>query len=275
MFMRHTDLNLDERWRGYYIVTITTHPVLREGIPMAREAALKEAVEKTFLTVLKETFGENLISVMIYGSYVSIDFVPGVSDINILVLLEKSDSSQIRALGQKAHRMMRKYRITPLILTRAEFRNSSDVFPMEYMDIADKNWVLFGDDETRSLSLKKRNLRHQLEERLRGSVASLRQIFMASRGNKRLLRHNMKILYGPLKAICKGLLRLQGAKEIPTEGQNIIDKVARSYKVDCEPLQHLRRLRGGEKRDAFQLSGDVLLTLQKLISVVDQMKVRN
>jgi predicted nucleotidyltransferase len=242
---------------------------------MTRKSALKEAVEKTFLAALQDAFGDNLVSVMIYGSYVGTDFVPGVSDVNILVLLEKSESRQAAALGAMAHRIMRKYRITPLILTRAEFRNSADVFPMEYLDIADKNWVLFGVDETKELSLKKKNLRHQLEERLRGSVASLRQVLVASRGRKRVLRVNMKMLFGSLKAIFKGLLRLKGLKEIPTEGQSIIDGVEESFSIPGDPFGRLLRFRSGERYDVEQLAGDVLRALQELITAVDGMKIRD
>jgi predicted nucleotidyltransferase len=236
-----------------------------------KQDALRKGVETSFLNALRDCFGDNLVSVMIYGSYVGADFVPRVSDVNILVLLEKSDAGQIRKLGARAHRAMRKYRITPLILTRTEFRNSADVFPMEYMDIAERNRVLFGEDETKSLALKKKNLRHQLEERLRGSVASLRQVLVASRGRKRILRHNLKILYGSLKAVFKGLLRMRGIGEIPADGREVIEKVAATFSIKGEPFQHLRELRWGGKQDTSQPAEEVLASLQELVSLIDKM----
>jgi predicted nucleotidyltransferase len=145
-----------------------------------KESAIKEAVEQSFIQLLKDNFGENLLSVILYGSYVSGDFVHGVSDVNVLVIIDRANSDQFRDLGKRAHKLMRKYKITPLILTRTDFNSSADVFPMEYADIRDRNRVLFGEDETKSLALEKKNLRHQLEERLRGSVASLRQLIIAS-----------------------------------------------------------------------------------------------
>jgi predicted nucleotidyltransferase len=236
-----------------------------------RQEVLKRGVETSFLGVLRECFGDNLVSVMIYGSYAGTDFVPRVSDVNILVLLEKPDASQVMALGVRAHRVMRRFRITPLILTRTEFRNSADVFPMEYKDIAERNRVLFGEDETKSLTLKKNNLRHQLEERLRGSVASLRQVLVASRGRKRILRHDVKVLYGSLKAIFKGLLRLRGVTEIPADGREVIAHLAATFSVKEEPFLRLHELRRGGKQNIIQAAEKVLAALQELVSLTDKM----
>ena len=238
---------------------------------MRKKETFQAGVETSFLDALRECFGDNLVSVMLYGSYVSDDFVPRVSDVNVLVLLDHSDPGQIRQLGARARRLIRRFRITPLILTRSEFGNSADVFPMEYMDIAERNRVLFGEDETRSLALEKKNLRHQLEERLRGSVAFLRQVLVASRGRKRVLRHNLKILYGSLKAIFKGLLRMRGVTEIPADGSTLLEQLASSFNVQVDPFQHLRVLRRGGKQDTTRLADEVLAALQELVSLIDRM----
>jgi predicted nucleotidyltransferase len=224
-----------------------------------KESAIKEAVEQSFIQLLKDNFGENLLSVILYGSYVSGDFVHGVSDVNVLVIIDRANSDQFRDLGKRAHKLMRKYKITPLILTRTDFNSSADVFPMEYADIRDRNRVLFGEDETKSLALEKKNLRHQLEERLRGSVASLRQLIIASKGRRKVLTNNLKFLFGSLKALFRGLLRLKEIKNIPTEGEKIVD---------------LLRLRGGGKLDVEALAGDVLDSLQELIGKIDKMEFK-
>jgi predicted nucleotidyltransferase len=240
---------------------------------MSRETSLREAVEHDFLTQLKETFGNNLVSVMLYGSYVSGDFVPGVSDINVLVLLDHPDTEHITSLGKTASRLMRKYNITPLMLTKNEFVNSADVFPMEYADIKERNRVVFGSDETASLVLQRQNLRHQLEEMLRGSVAVLRQTLIASRSRKRVLAAKLKIQYGTLKALCRALLNLKGLKDIPTDWAAVIDTVSDSFAVDASPLKRLLELRRGTKMDVHLLAAQTLSTLEKLIGIVDGMEI--
>ena len=257
----------------FYLCCIKPKNEERSG--MSKESALREAVEHNFLAQLRETFGGNLLSVMLYGSYVSGDFVPGVSDVNVLVILDHSDSDSITVLGKRASRMMRRYNITPLILTQSEFINSADVFPMEYADIGERNRVLSGNDETAALTLEKNNLRHQLEERLRGSVASLRQVLIASKGRKRVLSANLKIHYGTLKALCRGLLSLKGVKGIPTEGAAIIDEVSKSFDIDADVLKRLLQLRTGAKMDVWELASQTLATLENLIGIVDSMQMHN
>jgi predicted nucleotidyltransferase len=228
-------------------------------------------VEQSYLSNLNEVFGSNLLSVMLYGSYVSGDFVPGVSDVNVLVILDHSDTNSVMQLGRNTSRMMRKYNITPLILTKNEFVNSADVFPMEYADIKRRNKVLSGSDETSSLVLEIDNLRHQLEERLRGSAASLRQMLIAARGRKRVLKANLRAVYGTLKAVCRGLLTLKGVDEIPSEWPAIIDELSKSYSMETAALMGLHELRKGVKMDAHDIATQTLSTLEKLILTVDSM----
>jgi hypothetical protein len=183
---------------------------------------------------------------------------------------------QIKSLGdRKNHNLMRKYRITPLILTRTEFINSADVFPMEYTDIRDRSKVLFGEDETKSLSLKQGNLRHQLEERLRGSVAFLRQAAIASRGRRRVLENNLKRFFGSLKALFRGLLLLKGMKEIPYQSSEIVDEISQAYGVSAEPLHKLLQLRSGQRMDVHDVAKEVLACLEDLISQIDAMKFKD
>jgi predicted nucleotidyltransferase len=159
---------------------------------MAGGKTIYAVIENTFLEMLKTIFGKNLVMASIYGSSVSGNFVEGVSDVNILILLDKPDAGQLETFGRDVYRTMRRYKITPLILSKTEFMNSADVFPMEYLDIMDRKKILFGEDITEQLSLSLKNLRHQLEDRLRGAVASLRQAVVASRGKERILRKWLK-----------------------------------------------------------------------------------
>jgi predicted nucleotidyltransferase len=232
----------------------------------------KPAIEQTYTDQLRQVFGDNLLSVMLYGSYVSGSYVRGVSDINILVILEASDPAQLDVLGTKTHRLMRRHRITPLIMTRAQFRNSADVFPMEYADISERNRVLFGEDETGSLNLEKGNLRHQLEERLRGVMSSLRQIIIASRGRKRILGNNLKMLVGSLNALFRGLLRLKGIEDIPNEVDGIVEEMSRIFGMPASPFQKLLRLRRGERSEVNTLAREMLTALEELIGIVDGME---
>jgi hypothetical protein len=238
-----------------------------------RQETLKKIVEESFLQTIEGTFGNNLASVMLYGSYVGAHFVAGVSDVNILVLLNEPRPDQIEQLGVRGHRLMRKYRITPLILTKSEFINSADVFPMEYMDVKERNRVLFGSYDTKNLQLSLKNLRHQLEERLRGNLASLRQLITASRGRSRTIRTYLKNWYGSLGALFRALLRVKEISPLPVESEEVIDKVQRVFDVDTESFKKVLLLRRGEKVEARKLLFGLVSSLESLISKVDTLRL--
>jgi len=166
---------------------------------------------------------------------------------------------------------MRKYKITPLILSKTEFVNSADVFPMEYLDMMDRNKILFGKDITAKLTLSLKNLRHQVEDRLRGAVASLRQAVVASRGKERILRKWLKNWYGSMGALFRGVLRLKGVKKIPVDAEEAVRMIQKELKIDIDPFLRLIALRRGEKLHTGELLGDLLSSLRNLIAAVDTM----
>lgn len=240
-------------------------------MPSAAER-LKHAVEVDFLAKLTETFGERLDSLVLYGSYVEGNFHPGVSDVNVLVLLSEPDPDALGRLAKSAGRMMRKRRITPLILTSGEFTRSSDVFPMEYLDIAARHSVLHGEDPTATLAVDRRNLRHQLEHQMRGNLISLRQLVLAARGRRRLLGRELKRWYGPVAAVFRGLLRLKGVDPVPTAPDALISAVNEAFGLESGPFVELVAYRNGESADPVRLAEALLLRLADLVETVDRME---
>jgi predicted nucleotidyltransferase len=233
---------------------------------------LKNAVEVDFLAKLKETFGERLDAVVLYGSYVQGSFEVGVSDVNVLVLLAEPDPDAVARLSKSAGKLMQKHHITPLLMSSREFARSSDVFPMEYLDITERHRSLHGEDPTAALDIDRRNLRHQLEHQMRGSLISLRQLVLAARGRKRPLGKELKRWYGPVAAVFRGLLRLKDAESVPTEPDALIMKVNEVLGLEPGPFSRLVAYRNGASEDPERLAADLLERLAELVYAVDRME---
>lgn len=231
-----------------------------------------QAVEKDFLQIVTDVFQDNLKSVMLYGSYAGTRFVPGVSDVNVLVIVEEVVPEELAALSSRAYRLINKHRITPLILSQAEFLRSADVFPMEYLDIASRNRLLFGSDISATLEFSNRNLRHQVEHQLRGSLISLRQLVVAARGRKSVLRRDLPRWYGSVGAVMRGLLRLHGSTNVPENPADVMSTVNSTLGFEPGPFLQLLELREGGKVDSVELSLALLDRLCALVELVDTME---
>ncbi len=230
-------------------------------------------IEQGILDLFRRVYGEDLSSIVVYGSYVAGNFRHKSSDINLLILLQNCSPDSLERLGREGKGFLKKHKVTPLILTTAEFAASADVFPMEYMDIIARHKVLFGADPTEHVQFSHRNLRHELEHQLRGALISLRQLVLAARGRKRLLAAELKSWTGSMAAIFRGLLRLRGVEEVPTEYSELIEQVNTVYELQSGPFLSLLRLREGSGGDPVQLVSELLPRLEHLIAVIDALEV--
>lgn len=223
-----------------------------------------------FLPLVRDVFGERLVSVILYGSAADGSYRPGVSDVNILILLDEPQPALLEQLARRGRRKMKKYRITPMVISEQEYRNGADVFPMEYLDIRDRHLTLYGEDLTEALTFDDAHLRHQLEGQLRGALFSLRQLILSARGRRRLLARELPRWYGGLQALFKGLHTLVAPGEPPRRGEEALSILAGELSFDPEPFRQLIALRRGDKVEPVALSRRLLLELANLVHGVDR-----
>lgn len=235
------------------------------------------SIKEEFIPALQRFFGDGLASVMLYGSAVGTEYNPGSSDINLLCLIEKPSPEAIMALGKNKARFIRKKRISLQIQTVGEFLSSSDVFPMEYLDLAARRQPLFGKDYAAEVTVDPSHLRHQAEERLRGSVNALRQALLASGGSKKRLKRVLIEWFGAQTALLRSLIRLKGEEHIPFGAAALATAVADAYGIDGSPFRELSALRDGEEHapDAAETAFKVLLALTSLSDIVDRLETGN
>src|SRR5438128_9427090 len=96
------------------------------------------------VTQLKSAFGSDLSSVVLYGSAAGGDHNPRRSDQNVLVIVKQVPMAAAKAIAATARACSEAGKPAPLVFTEREWRRSSDVFPMEYADILERNRVLHG-----------------------------------------------------------------------------------------------------------------------------------
>jgi predicted nucleotidyltransferase len=131
---------------------------------------LEELVER-----LQKAHPGRLVSVILYGSAAAGDHHEKFSDLNVLCVLNEvtpqalDDSEPIfkwwRGRGNPS----------PLLMSEEEVRTSTDCFPIEFHDMAERRRVLFGKDVIEDLAIDKVFYRAQIEQELRAKLLRLRQ----------------------------------------------------------------------------------------------------
>lgn len=150
---------------------------------MVPEDKISEFVKRT-----REAGGSNIQAIILFGSAVSGDFHPKLSDLNLFWVLHDNSFASLQALAPVARWWDRQKQPAALCMTRHELERSTDVFAIELLDMVEHHRVLFGEDVLRGLRISTHLHRVQIEYELREKLILLRQqLLLAAESDSRLL----------------------------------------------------------------------------------------
>jgi hypothetical protein len=115
---------------------------------------------------------------VLYGSAARGDWVPGKSDVNVLLLVSDASPASLRRLTPAVTEWHTQGFVPPLIMGREEWTRSADVFPIEITDMRLAHRVLCGIDPLTGMVVDPADLREAVEKELRGKLVRLRQAYV-------------------------------------------------------------------------------------------------
>lgn len=192
---------------------------------------------------LNEALGERLRSVVLHGSVARGEPVEEVSDVNLLVLVDRVDADVLRRLAPEARRWRESGRSLPLVLTWDEWAAASDAFAIETSDMLDAREVLHGPDPLADVTIRDRDLRLQAERELRGKLIHLREGTLAAADRPEELGRLLLTALPSVATYLRAALRLDG-QAAPRSTPEVLEKGAALVGADPEPLVRLWSLRG-------------------------------
>ena len=222
---------------------------------------------------LAKAYGNNLRSVVLYGSAAAGEHIAKRSDYNVLVIVGALGIEQLRAASAVARAWSESGNPAPLTMTEAEWRRSADVFPMEYADILERHRVLHGTPPFDGVTVSPRHLRLELEQQAMGKLLHLRQGVLASGGNAKLQLELLESSLSTFMIMFRAVLRLHG--ESPsTDYEALSNAVASRVGFDAEPFARVaRHVRGSEKlgtKDVPQVLGGYVAGVEQLVVYLDR-----
>lgn len=224
------------------------------------------------VTQLQSAFGADLSAVVLYGSAAGGEHNPRRSDQNVLVIVRQVPMAAAKAIAATSRAWADAGNPPPLVFTEREWRGSSDVFPMEYADILDRNRILHGTTPFDGIVVKSEDLRLQLENETMGKLLHLRQALLANAGDDKKLVELMASTASAIMVIFRSVARLHGQRPAD-DNVRLVEQVAGLAGLDGDPFQRAVRLARGESAvpaaEALAVTAGYVGGMERLVSHLD------
>ncbi len=223
---------------------------------------------------LKKTYGDDLLSVALYGSAATGDYHQNHSDLNVLCVLRRVGVAELRRGLEPLRWWLRQGQTAPLLLSAEEIRSGSDAFPIEFLDIRENYRLLHGADLVAEMTVNTAHHRRQLEHELRSRLLRLRKRFLETQLDPRAVRQLMLDSLSTFATLFRHALLLAGAAA-PSKKQEIFRAAAERFQVGPEPFVPLLEVRQGGRRladrEVLDWFESYLAGITKMSEVVDRL----
>jgi len=221
---------------------------------------IQQHLDKT-VQQLRDSLGDNLYSCCLYGSAVRGNFIEGVSDLNLIIILNESTPVAHQAIAQilGADRQ-----IDPFILSRRGLPGDARAFAPKFASIKRNYRVLYGADPFQAVQLDPNLERFLCEQALRNLHLRIVYAFVLrgrDRGYEKFLVRSLI----PIFAQFSEVLRLEGTT-VPKEFDARIPLMEKEFKIDGSILRDLLAFK---KKPQKLSEADAIAWHERLFPVID------
>lgn len=237
--------------------------------PVARERI------NPFLEEILTKYDEKIHSIHVTGTAITDDFDAKSSDVNSIFVLKEMDLKFLELIAPLGKKYGKHKVAAPLIMTPEYIKKSLDVFPVEFLNFKLIHATVFGDDILENIEINRTDLRHQCERELKVKLIWLRQGYISSLGNRKILTEGFVNSISGYIPLFRGIIILFG-KEPPVRQSDVITALAEASGINTDVFAKVLR----EKREKIKLSIEELNTIfedyyvatEKLGRTVDEIK---
>ncbi|HEX7530979.1 MAG TPA: hypothetical protein VF333_07540 [Pyrinomonadaceae bacterium] len=224
---------------------------------------------------LRTAHGENLASVVLYGSAAAGDHTGLRSDHNLLIALKRITSEDLRLSQAPMREWQRLGQPMPVYFTVEELNDAADVFPIEFLQMEQARKVLYGRDPFEFIKISRANLRHQTEYELRTKLIQLRRLYIPASTSIEKLSSLMSASLASFAALFRAVLILH-RQEPPITKPDTVRATVRLLELDASPFERIFELRANDRlsltdTEANKVFAAYLTQIERVIEVVDRL----
>ena len=221
---------------------------------------------------MKAACGEELVSMVLYGSAATGDYHEKHSDLNVLCVLKQIEMAQLERAAAPLSWWMKQGQPAPVLLSVEEIERGADAFTIEFLDMRENYRLLDGVDLLKSMEISMEYHRRQLECELRARLLRLRKRFLETQHDDKALLKLMLESLPTFATLFRHALVAAGTAA-PTPKREIFQAAAGRFGVGPEPFMKLLEVREGKRAaptaETRQWFGAYLAEIRKVSQAVD------
>jgi predicted nucleotidyltransferase len=232
-----------------------------------------EDIFQPFIADFKNIYGDELISIILYGSAARGEYVYKKSDINFLIVLSETGIQRLRAALAIVPKWQKRRVATPLMLTESYIQSALDSFPIEFLSMKQHYQVVYGRDVLAEIAIDAEHLRLQCERELRGKLLHLREGYLNTRGKATRIKALIRSSLPAFASLFAALLHLKNM-EVPPLKHQLFARTAEVFGLDEILFKKILTFKDDNiKLNAAQLNQlveDYIEQIHRLTQLVDQ-----
>jgi hypothetical protein len=238
-----------------------------DGLPEETQKLLKLYVKD-----VTQVYGTELEGLLLYGSAVRGEFLPGRSNLNLLLVMSSYDLAVLKKYDSIHKRWSKEQVVVPLFLTAADLQSASLAFPLEYQDIHECHRLLWGQDPFVGLKIDARYLAAEVLQALRGNLLRLRQRLVEGRSTEEAMTILLSLSITALLPALRGLQRLL-LRPVLAHGESLLNDLESHLEIDLAGLRDALLLKRGHispgQKEIPRLMDRYLESLTKLVTAAE------
>ena len=188
---------------------------------------------KPFFQEILDKYHTNIHSIYVTGTAITDDFDIKRSDVNSIFVLNEMDLKFLELIAPLGKKHGKNKVAAPLIMTPDYIKTSLDVFPIEFLNFKLIHQNVFGADILKDLEISLNDLRHQCEREIKSKLIWLRQGYISSQGDRKLLAEGLAKSITGYIPLFRGIIVLLG-KEPPVKQSSVIKSLSEASGINTD-----------------------------------------
>jgi hypothetical protein len=220
-------------------------------------------------------FGTRLRSALLFGSVARHEAIDGVSDVNVLLLIDHIDAATLKQASPGTRTWIKTSREAPLLFEADQWVRAADVFAIELADMRDAHETLHGSDPLAACDLDDGAMRMQAERELRAKLLQLQTGLLVAANTPEDVGTLLMQSIPSFTTYMRTILRLTG-QPVPDNTPEVIAQACSKVGGSAESYRRVWDARVGKTKLKLAVDDPMVDayydTAEKLADFVDELR---